>query len=259
MLLPIGDDNTGRNITPYVTYTLIALNFAVFLLLQIPSDAFTYGFSVIPYEITRGEDLIGPVRTSLGPMPQAPGPAPIYLTILSAMFMHGGWGHLLGNMLYLWIFGDNVEDALGHVKFLIFYLLCGALATGAHIVSDYNSIIPSLGASGAIAGILGGYLLLFPTKGVRVLFFFVIVSIPAAIVISGWILMQFLSGVGSVARTEQTGGGGVAYWAHVGGAVAGLILVNLFKNRVVQARVQQRMGYPTGQDLRTYSPYSNNQ
>lgn len=254
MLLPIGDDNTGRAITPYVTYALIALNIAVFLLLQLPNDAFTYGFSVIPLEVTHGIDLTQPVAMRGGPpMPQAPGPSPIYLTILSAMFMHGGWMHLGGNMLYLWIFGDNVEDAMGHAKFLIFYLLCGAVATAAHIVSGPNSVVPSLGASGAIAGVLGGYLLLYPTRGVRVLFGFFLIVLPAFLVLGGWLAMQIFSGVGSIARTDETGSG-VAYWAHVGGAVAGLILVSLFRNRAVVARAQGRMGYATGQDYRSSPP-----
>ena len=253
MLLPLDDDNTGRLITPYVTYTLIALNLAVFLLLQIPSDAFTYGYAVIPAELTRGVDITQSIQTSRGILPQAPGPQPIYLTILSAMFMHGGWAHLGGNMLFLWIFGDNVEDAMGHAKFLAFYLLCGALATAAHILSEPSSLMPSLGASGAIAGVLGGYLLLYPTRSVRVLFGFFLVALPAFIVIGGWIVMQVLSGVGSIAKTEETSGG-VAYWAHVGGAVAGLILVSLFKNQAVVARAQGRMGYPTGADYRNLPP-----
>jgi membrane associated rhomboid family serine protease len=254
MLMPIGDDNTGRNITPYVTYILMALNLFVFAFLQ-PNTQFTYGYAVIPAEITNGGDLVQGVRTPQGIIPQAPGPQPIFLTILTAMFMHGGWAHLLGNMLYLWIFGDNVEDAMGHGKFLVFYLLCGALATLAHIVSGPNSLIPSLGASGAIAGVLGGYLLLFPTRSVRVLFgFFGIFLLPASLVIGGWIVMQLFSGVSGTYYTQQTGAGGVAYWAHVGGALAGLILVNLFRNPVVQARVEQRMGYPTGRTYQNHPP-----
>src|SRR5688572_11965872 len=147
-LMPIGDDNEGRHITPIITYILIAINVVVFIFLQLPSEAFTYAFSVVPREITQNKDLVGTLQ--VGPSPRdaiqlGPGPQPIQLTVLTAMFMHGGWMHLFGNMLYLWIFGDNVEDALGHVKFLIFYLLCGIAATLAHIIAGPNSLIPSLG------------------------------------------------------------------------------------------------------------------
>jgi membrane associated rhomboid family serine protease len=246
-LMPLGDDNEGRTTTPYVTYVLIALNIAVFFLLQMPNDAFTYAYSVVPREITTGRDLTQPIQVGGGILPQAPGPQPIYLTTLTAMFMHGGLMHLFGNMLYLWIFGDNVEDAMGHAKFLAFYLLCGLAATLAHVFSSPNSIVPSLGASGAIAGVLGGYLFMFPGKQVRVLIGYMgIIPLPAVIVIGFWGVLQFMGGFGSIARTEQTGGGGVAYWAHVGGFAAGLILVSLFRNRAVQQRVQQRMQAPVG-------------
>ncbi|HEX8464405.1 MAG TPA: rhomboid family intramembrane serine protease [Abditibacterium sp.] len=254
MLFPIGDDNSDRRITPYVTYALMAINIAVFILLQLPSDAFTYGFSVIPAEILTGQDFLTPGRPvgSNAVIPQAPGPNPIQLTVLSAMFMHGGWAHLGGNMLYLWIFGDNVEDAMGHAKFLIFYLLCGVLATAAHIIASrmaggINVFIPSLGASGAIAGVLGGYLMLYPTKRVMVLLgFFGIFAVPAVLVIGLWIATQIFSGIGSIARTNQSEGGGVAYFAHIGGAVAGLILVWLFRTPRVAERAADRMNFPTG-------------
>src|SRR5215216_1600583 len=186
MLFPIGDDNQGRLSTPYFTYTLIAINVMVFLFLQQAGatesgERFTYGYAVIPYEITTGEDLTRPIappstevaverRNGRQPViPQAPGPQPIYLTLLTAMFMHGGWMHIIGNMLYLWIFGDNVEDNFGHVKFLIFYIICGLAASFAQIMLDPSSVIPSLGASGAIAGVLGAYLIMFPRNRVRVI------------------------------------------------------------------------------------------
>ncbi len=144
--------------------------------------------------------------------PQYPGPSPIYLTLLTSMFMHGGWAHIGGNMLYLWIFGDNVEDRMGHAKYLIFYLLCGLIASATQIFVDPNSTIPSLGASGAIAGVLGAYLILFPHQRVRAILplwiFIQIVEVPAIIVIGVWALLQFLSGFGSIARTAATGGGG---------------------------------------------------
>lgn len=233
-LMPIGDDNDGRNITPYVSYILIAINILVFIFLQVPSDAFTYAFSVVPREITQNRDIVETLRIGQGAIQLGPGPQPIQLTILSAMFMHGSWMHLFGNMLYLWIFGDNVEDAMGHIKFLIFYLLCGVAATFAHIWSGPNSLIPSLGASGAIAGVLGAYLVLFPTRQIKVIIgyivFFRIIYLPAVIVIGLWIGLQLLSGFGSIAVTDESSGG-VAYWAHIGGAVAGLVLVWLFRNK----------------------------
>jgi membrane associated rhomboid family serine protease len=227
MLFPVGDDNTGRGLTPFVNYLLIAINLFVYFFLQVPSDAFTYGYSVVPAEITHGEDIIRTIRIGRDQLRLYPGPSPIYLTLFSAMFMHGGLGHLFGNMLYLWIFGDNVEDRMGHMKYLIFYIICGLLASAAHIFFAPNSIIPSLGASGAIAGVLGAYLVLFPHQGVRVFFFGGIVILPALLVIGLWGAMQFLGGFGSLDKMGESGG--VAYMAHVGGFVAGLLLVFLFR------------------------------
>ncbi len=239
--MPIADDNSDRFIKPFVTYALIAINIAVFVLLQLPSDAFTSGFSVVPFEILSGRDLV----TRSGSL--APGPSPVYLTLLTAMFMHGGWAHLGGNLLFLWIFGDNVEDAMGHAKFLVFYLLCGLLASLAHIYASQiaggaNLLIPSLGASGAIAGVLGAYLVLYPRKNVYVLLgWFGLFPVPAVLVIGAWLALQVFSGFASTGQS----GGGVAYWAHVGGAVAGLLLVWLFRNRRVQGRADLRaQGYP---------------
>jgi membrane associated rhomboid family serine protease len=135
-LIPLGDDNEGRLAAPVVTYVLIAINLAVFFLLQLPNDNFTYGYSVVPAEITSGHDIVRDVPTPYGPIPQSPGPSPIFLTILTAMFMHGSYMHLFGNMLYLWIFGDNVEDAMGRFKFLVFYLICGLAATFAQEINS---------------------------------------------------------------------------------------------------------------------------
>lgn len=244
-LFPIGDDNTDRRSTPFVTYALIAANIAVFFLLQGAgaNDQFTYGYSVIPREITTGRDIIATVSTELGRIPEAPGPSPIYLTILSAMFMHGSLMHLFGNMLYLWIFGDNIEDALGHFKFLAFYLICGLIATAAQVMAGPNSLIPNLGASGAIAGVLGGYLLMYPSRTVRVLIGWVgIINMPAVIVIGLWGALQIFNSVGAVAKTEQTGG--VAYMAHVGGFFAGLVLVKLFANREKVVQHAETVNYP---------------
>jgi membrane associated rhomboid family serine protease len=221
---PIGDDNTERRLVPFVNYALIAINVLVYLY-QMGHQGFTLGYSVVPAEITQGRDITGSVRGIQG-LYLAPGPQPIYLTLLSSMFMHGGWLHLGGNMLYLWIFGDNVEDRMGHLKYLIFYLLCGFLASATHIFFGPNSLIPSLGASGAIAGVLGAYLVLFPRQGVRVIQFGMIMEVPAVLVIGLWGVLQFISGFGSIGSA----GGGVAYMAHVGGFVAGLLLVFLFRN-----------------------------
>ena len=157
-----------------------------------------------------------------------PGPSPIYLTLLSSMFMHGSIGHLFGNMLYLWIFGDNVEDRMGSAKFLGFYLICGIAATLVQVAVSQNSSIPNLGASGAIAGVLGAYLVMFPRGEVRVLMGRNIVNMPALAVLGLWILLQFISGIGSIANTAQTGG--VAYMAHIGGFVTGLALAYVFRN-----------------------------
>ncbi|MBX3280577.1 MAG: rhomboid family intramembrane serine protease [Acidobacteria bacterium] len=244
-MFPIGDDNSDRRITPLVNYALIAANILVFLY-QLADESFTYGYSVVPYEITRGVDLVGAaVYDRSGRMiapPQAPGPTPIYLTFLSAMFMHGGLMHIGGNMLYLWIFGDNVEDRMGHAKYLMFYVLCGILASGAHIAFGPQSRIPSLGASGAIAGVLGAYLILYPHQRVRVLiplgFLSRITEMPAIIVIGLWAALQLFSGIGSIAQTAESGG--VAYMAHVGGFVAGVILVFLFRNPPPDSRYRDR-------------------
>jgi membrane associated rhomboid family serine protease len=234
MLFPIGDDNTERHLTPVVTYALIAMNVAVFVY-QLGHPEFTYGYSVVPAEITQGRDIDNIVRIGGSQLRLYGGPTPIYLTLLWAMFMHGGFAHIGGNMLYLWIFGDNVEDRMGHAKFLVFYLLCGALASATHIFFGPNSVVPSLGASGAIAGVLGAYLILFPRKGVRVFYWGRIVEMPALLVIGLWGFLQFLSGFGSLARIGQSGG--VAYMAHVGGFVAGMALVFLFRNPPVRRRM----------------------
>ena len=228
MLFPLGDDNRSVVRTPWLTYLLIAANLAVFVLLQGcgANETFTYGWSVIPYEIVTGEDLTRPQQMEAGgqyvQIPQAPGPIPIYLTILSAMFMHGGIGHLLGNLLYLWIFGDNVEHRFGLLPFLGLYLASGVAATFAQVFLDPGSVVPNLGASGAISGVLGAYLVLFPRNKVQALLFYFIVSVPAVLAIGLWIVMQLVSGWGSLLNASAVGG--VAYGAHIGGFFAGLIL-----------------------------------
>jgi len=240
MLFPIGDDNSERRIIPFVNYTLIAINVLVFLY-QMGHEDFTLGYSVVPAEITQGRDIVGTVPIGRSSLRLTNSPSPIYLTLLSAMFMHGGFMHIAGNMLYLWIFGDNVEDRMGHLKYLIFYLLCGLLASATHIFFGPNSKIPSLGASGAIAGVLGAYLILFPRQGVRVYQWGRIVEVPALIVIGLWGVLQFISGFGSLTNIGESGG--VAYMAHVGGFVAGIVLVFLFRNPAAPRRFRRDPEY----------------
>ncbi len=244
MLFPIGDDNTQRRSMPIVTWALIGLNVVVYFLLQggTGENAFTYGYSVVPYEIMNNTDLIGNQRIGNATVPLFAGPTPIYLTLLSSMFMHGGLSHIGGNMLYLWIFGDNVEDNMGKVRFLIFYLLCGFLASAAHILVGPNSRVPSLGASGAIAGVLGAYLVMFPHNSVRVMAFMQIIPMPAIIVVGLWGVLQFINGFGSLTTTGS--GGGVAYMAHVGGFVAGIVLCFFFRDRSLSVP-EQRQAYRT--------------
>jgi len=223
MLFPISDDDRDLLSPAYVTITLVVANVLVFFY-QLANPAFTYAASVIPLEIVKGMDLVDPVLMRTGgqlvEIPQAPGPTPIYLTLLSAMFMHGGWAHLGGNLLYLWIFGDNVEHRFGHLRFLGFYLASGIAASFAQIAMDPHSIIPNLGASGAISGVLGAYLVLFPRNTVMAVFFFRIIAIPAVFVLGLWGVTQFFAGMGSLGNAGATGG--VAYAAHVGGFIAGI-------------------------------------
>jgi len=234
-MLPIGDDDTRQGL-PIVNLAIIAINVLVFLLLQLPSDAFTMGYSVIPKEITHGIDLIGPQQIvfpdgTTDVIDEAMGPTPIWLTLFTSMFMHGGWTHIGGNMLFLFIFGDNVERAFGSLKYLIFYLICGVAADFAQIASSPDSVIPSLGASGAISGVLAAYVFFFPKNPVRVLltlgYLIRPAAVPAFVMIGLWIVLQLVSGIGSIAVSEQTGG--VAYWAHIGGLAAGLVLSLLLR------------------------------
>jgi membrane associated rhomboid family serine protease len=207
-MLPIGDDDSARRTVPLVTYALIALNVLFFLVELSGGDAFIIKWAFIPSRF-----LADPIGDSM--------------TLLASMFMHAGWVHLGGNMLYLWIFGDNVEDRFGSVKFTVFYLICGLGATFAQLAFSVGSDIPNLGASGAIAGVLGAYVLLFPQGKVRVLQGRVVTQVPALIVIGLWIVLQFFSGIGSIANSAETGG--VAYMAHIGGFVTGFVLALLLR------------------------------
>ena len=231
MVMPLGDDDLDRRSVPVVTYILIAINVIVWLLELSGGEKFINGYSAIPFEITHNTDLVGSQAVDIGgqsiSIPMYPGPKPIYLTLLTSMFMHASWMHIIGNMLYLWIFGDNIEDRLGRAKFLIFYLVCGFAASAAQIAFSANSYIPGLGASGAIAGVLGAYLILFPKKNVRVLFARQIVNMPAFIVLGLWIALQIFSQIG-VSGAQSSG---VAYLAHIGGFTAGVVLIFLFGGR----------------------------
>jgi len=207
-MFPIGDDNSGERSFPVVTYALIALNVLFFLVELNGGDSFIQQWSLVPRRFLAN-------------------PAGDFPTIFTSMFMHAGWLHLLGNMLYLWIFGDNVEDSFGHAKFLIFYLLCGIAATFAQLVFTATSSVPNLGASGAIAGVLGAYIVMFPRGQVRVMMGRGIIPMPALVVIGFWIVLQFVSGIGSISQSAETGG--VAYMAHIGGFIAGIVLAFVFR------------------------------
>lgn len=229
-MFPIGDDNSDRTITPFVNYAFIGINILVFLLLQQigSNDSFSYAYSLVPKEITTGVDITGlqVVRDSLGNTGEVQHYAtalPVYFNFLSSMFMHGDIMHIFGNMLFLWIFGDNLENLLGHVRFAAFYIVCGLAAAVAQIVMDTDSVIPMLGASGAISGVMGGYVLLFPQRQVRAIIFNFLTTVPAFVAIGIWIAYQLIVGYLTPAGT-----GGVAYAAHIGGFIAGVALIKVF-------------------------------
>src|SRR4030095_155198 len=226
-MFPIGDDNSDRTITPYVNYIIIALNVIVFVFLQgmTGDNVFTYSYATVTYEIINNQDLVTPATTMVDPTTgqkfTIPGlgetPIPVYLTLITSMFMHGGIAHIAGNMLYLWIFGDNIENALGHRRYLFFYLLCGIIASLSHVfatkILGQDLRIPSLGASGAISGVLGGYILLYPKRRVTMFLFRFITPVTAFWAIGIWIVFQIINGLGLLGGS---GGGGVAYAAHIG-------------------------------------------
>lgn len=246
-MFPIGDENEPGHGLAWVTATIIGINVAVFVLLQGlgAENAFTSGWSAVPLEITTGQDLISPVAITIGgqtyQVPQTPGPMPIQLTLLSSMFMHGGWLHLAGNMLFLWVFGDNVEHRAGPVLFLIAYLAAGLVGSLAQILSEPSSVIPTLGASGAISGVLGAYLVLFPRNRVTVFLFRFVTQVPALAAIGLWIAFQLISGFGAAVISDETVGG-VAYLAHIGGFAAGLLAGFLF--RALPSDAPARASYP---------------
>jgi membrane associated rhomboid family serine protease len=211
-MFPIGDDNSSRKRVPVVTYVLVALNILVFFVELIAGDVFIVTWSFVPSRF-----LASPASESV--------------TIFTSMFMHGGWLHIAGNMLYLWIFGDNVEDRFGHLRYLGFYVVCGVVALFTQLAFSLESSIPILGASGAIAGVLGAYVLLFPRRRVIVLLGFLVVPMPALAVIGFWMVLQFFNGIGSIIYSADTGG--IAVMAHIGGFVAGVVLAVLMRGKRV--------------------------
>ena len=222
-MIPVRDNVPARRY-PLITVTLILANVVAFLyelsLQPEVRNEFIFLYGMVPAKLVSQHpvDLFGNTG----------------LSIFSSMFLHGGWVHLLGNMWYLWIFGDNVEDRMGHFRFLLFYLLCGALAAVAHIIFNLGSEIPSIGASGAVAGVLGAYLLSYPFARILtflpLFFFWPIVELPALLVLGFWFFVQIMNGTAAVAVTAETVGG-VAWWAHIGGFLAGMFLIGVFARR----------------------------
>jgi membrane associated rhomboid family serine protease len=223
-VFPIGDENHAIRLRPFVTWALIAINIVVFLyqlsFTERELARYYFDWGTIPLEISRGDDL---------------------LTLLTSMFLHGGWLHIAGNMLFLWVFGDNVEDTMGHLSFLLFYGLCGLGASGLQVLVDQDSRVPMIGASGAISGVLAAYLVLYPHGRIRTILligFAFVVMVPAWAMIGYWIVLQFINGFASLGVNTAETGGGVAYFAHIGGFIAGAALVWLFRDKEIQERHQ---------------------
>ena len=236
MFLPLKDINPTQH-RPVATYTLIAANVAVFIYQLVLGSRlgtmFVASYGATPHEITHMTDLVGEV-TSGGRLIHYPGPYPIFLTLFTSMFIHSGFAHLGGNMLFLWIFGNNIEDILGPLKFIVFYLASGLAAHALHIASDPGSMIPTIGASGAISGLLGAYLIAFPRARVLTLvflgFFVRMVVLPAFVIIIYWFIIQFIFGLASLGGTGE---GGVAWFAHIGGFLAGIALIYAMAGKTV--------------------------
>ncbi len=226
-MIPLGDDTRRLPIFPIVTYALIALNVYVFALeMQAPDvDAFVRAYAAIPYNVTHGVQLA------------PPSPDPVYATLLTSMFLHGGVLHIAFNMLFLFVFGPDVEYLCGSLKFLAFYLLCGVIAGLTQILMNPGSHVPGIGASGAIAGVLGAYIVTYPTNRINTVVpigcFPLFLQLPAVLVIGIWAVVQFVNGFGSLSsKLAQDQGGGTAYFAHIGGFLAGVFLIYVFRERV---------------------------
>lgn len=232
-MFPVRDENP-HFLTPVVTYALIALNIAAWVLVQGLGSGDALLRSVCDLGLVPGE-LLGRVSPGtafpMGPYACVVDPTPSWITTLTHMFLHGGWFHLIGNMWFLWIFGNNVEDSMGHARFLAFYLLCGLAAAALQVATQPNSIVPMVGASGAIGGVMGAYVVLYPRVRVHMFvflgFFVTTIAVPAIFMLGYWFLVQLIGGASTFGREE---GGGVAFWAHVGGFAAGALLIHLFKN-----------------------------
>ncbi|MDD3655210.1 MAG: rhomboid family intramembrane serine protease [Atribacterota bacterium] len=222
-MLPLWDEIPTRKV-PIITIVLVLINCLVYyyqFFIVIDQNIFIYAYGLIPFEITKGVDLF------------PPGPSPIYFTVLSSMFMHGSFVHLFGNMLYLWIFGNNVEDYLGKFRYIIFYVLSGVFAALGQVIVSSNSQIPMIGASGAVAGVLGAYFILFPRARITTLIFFGffirLIKLPALFVLGLWIIFQLFYGLSDL--SSSGGVTGVAWFAHIGGFIGGIILIKLFNTR----------------------------
>lgn len=237
MFFPLKDINPTERF-PIVTIVLIVINSIVYmyeLSLGPELGAFLTSWGTVPYEITRGVDLVG--RTADSPIVHTTTPTFHYVTLFSSMFIHGGFFHLFGNMLYLWIFGNNIEDLLGPLRFVLFYLLCGLIASLTHVVIQPSSVIPTVGASGAVSGVLGAYLIVYPrARVVTVVFLLIFVRVmllPAGVLLVFWFVINAVSGFSSLGLR----GGGVAWFAHVGGFLAGIALLRIMMgNRAAWAR-----------------------
>lgn len=239
MLMPVGDDNSDRRIFPLVNYFIIAANVFVFVFFQQfgINEKFTLAFSTVPAEIVSGKDIVTDDEIFIDPTTGeriiTPGlqqtPIPVYLTLITSMFMHGSLAHIFGNMLFLLIFGDNIENRIGHFRYFLFYLVCGIIASLSQvmvsIMFESNTLVPSLGASGAISGVLGGYILLFPKRRVHVMIFYQVVTVSAFFAIGLWFVFQLINGIGVLGSSQS---GGVAYAAHIGGFIAGFLLIKFF-------------------------------
>lgn len=212
-MIPLRDANPTRK-TPLVTYVFVALNALIFV-----GELFLDGQGQLDSFITQWG--VVPIELLSNPLGEA-------LTLLTSMFLHGGWAHLLGNMLYLWVFGDNLEDRMGTIRFIVFYVATGLVATAAQIAINPQSSVPTIGASGAIAGVLGGYLVLFPRARITTIVFRFVTEVPALIVLGFWFVYQFFFGIASLSTMDMQVGG-VAFFAHIGGFVAGMILVHPFQ------------------------------
>jgi len=222
-MLPLKDDQP-RYSTPYVTWFLIALNLVIYLFESTldPQSLrlLIHQFAVVPYHLS--VFLGGSPRYSAGQ---------VFLPFLTSLFLHGSWMHVIGNMWFLFIFGDNVEDYLGHFKYLLFYLVCGFIAMAAQVLVSLHSTVPALGASGAIAGVLGAYFVVYPRARVLTWFFVFVLWVPAWVILGYWFVLNFLSGTATVLQVQSQNMGGVAFWAHVGGFLSGMLLVRVFGER----------------------------